>query len=202
LYIADCHALSDIATALGKAEIAKELRDRAEKYSRKLSTLWDDRFGLYLNRNLITGQFSYRLSPTLFYPLLAKVPNREQALTMMRKHFYSRDEFYGQYIMPSIARNDPAFTDNKYWRGRIWAPMNFLVYLGMRNYSFPEAKKDMVDKSTALLLKSWLGERHVYENYNATSGVGSDSGMSDPFYHWGALLGFIDIMDKGYMDKE
>ncbi|WP_425460037.1 MGH1-like glycoside hydrolase domain-containing protein [Exilibacterium tricleocarpae] len=34
--------------------------------------------------------------------------------------------------MPSIARNDPSFKDNTYWRGRIWAPMNFLGSVGLK----------------------------------------------------------------------
>ena len=101
--------------------------------------------------------------------------------------------------MPSIARNDQAFKDNHYWRGRIWAPLNFLVYLGIRNYDLPKAQSDMAERSKDLLLQSWLTEKHVYENYNAETGQGNDDSWSDSFYHWGALLGFIDIIDKGYM---
>jgi len=199
LYIQDCHSLAEISEVLGKKEIAKELTKRAENYSKKLETLWDDEFGLYLNKDLVTGEFSYRLSPTLFYPLLAKVPSQQQAERMMKEHFYNPEEFWGKYIMPSIARNDVAFKDNIYWRGRIWAPMNFLVYLGIRNYDLPDAQKDMAEISKYLLLKSWLGERHVYENYSAENGRGDDAGMSDKFYHWGALLGFIGIIDEGYV---
>lgn len=194
LYITDCRSLSEIAGVLGKTQLANELTERAKKYSRKLETLWNDQFGLYLNKDLATGKFSYRLSPTLFYPLLAKVPDQQQATRMIKEHFYNPDEFWGEYIMPSIARNDSAFKDNKYWRGRIWAPMNFLVYLGIRNYELPDAKRDIVEKSKTLLLKSWVGESNVYENYNAETGRGDDSGMSDAFYHWGALLGFIDLL--------
>jgi len=199
LYILDCRSLSEIAGVLGKTEIEQELTERAETYSKKLETLWNDEFGLYLNKDLVTGKFSYRLSPTLFYPLLAKVPNQEQAIRMMKEHFYNPEEFWGEFIMPSIARNDAAYKDNIYWRGRIWAPMNFLVYLGIRNYELPNAKKDMVEKSKNLLLRSWIGENHIYENYNAETGRGDDAGMSDKFYHWGALLGFIGIMDEGYV---
>jgi putative isomerase len=200
LYIIDCRSLSEIAAVLGKTEVEKELVQRAAKYSVMLETLWDAGSGLYLNRDLLTGEFSHRLSPTLFYPLLAKVPNQKQAERMMKEHFYDPREFWGEFIMPSVARNDPAFKDNKYWRGRIWAPMNFLVYLGLRNYDLPDARKDMVDKSGNLLLRSWLSERHVYENYNAETGRGDDAGSwSDEFYHWGALLGFISLMDKGYV---
>jgi len=199
LYILDCRSLSEIAAVLGKTEIERELTERAEKYSKKLETLWNDEFGLYLNKDLVTGKFSYRLSPTLFYPLLAKVPTQKQAERMIKEHFYNPEEFWGNYILPSIARNDPAYKDNIYWRGRIWAPMNLLVYLGIRNYKLPDAQKSLVEKSKNLLLQSWMEEHHVYENYNAETGQGDDAGMSDKFYHWGALLGFISIIDEGYV---
>ncbi|MBP7923014.1 MAG: hypothetical protein KA042_10890 [Saprospiraceae bacterium] len=200
LYIADCRSLSEIADILGKTDESKELTGRAEKYANKLQTLWDDQFGLYLNKDLVTGQFSYRLSPTLFYPLLAKVPDQDQASRMMKEHFYNADEFWGDYILPSIARNDKGYSDNHYWRGRIWAPLNFLVYLGMRNYDLPDAKKDLVEKSKNLLLKTWLEERHVCENYHADNGRGGEAETwSDAFYNWGALLGFIDLIEKGYV---
>lgn len=200
LYVADCHSLAEIAQILDKKEDAKELKERAEKYTKKLKTLWNEEFGLYLNKDLVTGQPSYRLSPTLFYPLLAKVATQQQAERMMKDHFYNPDEFWGDYIMPSIARNDKAYKDNHYWRGRIWAPLNFLVYLGMRNYQIPEAKKDMVEKSKNLLLKSWTAKNYVCENYHADNGWGGEpKTWSDGFYHWGALLGMIALVDKGYL---
>lgn len=200
LFIADCRSLSEIAAILGKTDDARELTERAEKYAKKLETLWDDQFGLYLNKDLVTGKFSYRLSPTLFYPLLAKVPDQNQASRMMKEHFYNTDEFWGEYIMPSVARNDIGYKDNHYWRGRIWAPLNFLVYLGIRNYDLAGAQKDMAEKSKNLLLKTWMSEGHVCENYHADTGRGGEADTwSDAFYHWGALLALIDLIEKGYV---
>ena len=195
MYIWDCHYLSKIAETLGKNDIKTELDNRADKYSKKLESLFDKDAGIFLNKNLATGKLSNRLSPTLFYTLLTGVPSLKQAERMIVEHFYNPNEFWGNWIMPSVSRNDSAFNDNNYWRGRIWAPMNFLVYCGLKNYNLPRACKDLVEKSEELILKSWLGEHHVYENYNSVTGEGDDVENSDKFYHWGALLAFMKLLE-------
>jgi hypothetical protein len=199
-YVMDCEALSKIASVLGKKSDIKELAERSAKYSKKLLTMWDEDQGIFLNRRLDTDEKSYRISPTNFYPMLAKVATQKQAEIMMQKQYFNPSKFYGEYVIPSISRDDPAFKDNSYWRGRIWAPMNFLVYLGMRNYDLPEARKDMVEKSMTLLMKSWEENGSVFENYNSVTGRGDDKVSADPFYHWGALLGFMSFIENGYMD--
>lgn len=65
---------------------------------------------------------------------------------MVDDHLLDPQEFYGDYRLPSISRDDPAFADNSYWRGRIWAPMNFLVYCGLKNYDLPDAAALVAEK--------------------------------------------------------
>lgn len=201
LYIADCDALAEIADALGKSTEAKELRERAARYRARLATLWDEKTGIFLNKDLHTGQFNTRLSPTNFYPLLAKAATPEQAKTMIERHLMNPSEFWGQWILPSIERNDPAFKDQNYWRGRIWGPMNYLVYSGLENYQDAAVRSAFVHKSYELFLKEWREEGHVHENYNAILGTGDDVENSDRFYHWGALLGYIEYLEKAGESK-
>ena len=132
MYIADCDALEEIAETLSKPAEAKELNERGARYRAKLATLWDERSGIFLNKDLHTGQFSTRLSPTNFYPMLAHAATADQAKVMIEKHLLNPNEFWGEWVIPSIAREDPAFGDQNYWRGRIWGPMNYLFYLGLR----------------------------------------------------------------------
>ena len=33
---------------------------------------------------------------------------------MIREHYFNPKEFYGEYVIPSIVRNDPAFEDNEF----------------------------------------------------------------------------------------
>lgn len=196
MYVADCEALAKIADALDKTTEARELRDRSSRYRQKLQTLWNADAGIFLNKDLHTGKFSVRLSPTNFYPMLAHAATREQAQEMVDRHLLNTDEFWGKWVIPSIARNDPAFKDQNYWRGRIWGPMNYLVYLGFENYELPKVRDEFADKSYALFLREWKEHGHVHENYNAILGTGDDVGSSDRFYHWGALLGFIKYLEE------
>ena len=199
MYIADCDALAEIAKVLGKTAEAAELENRAAKYRASLSTLWDSNTGIFLNKDLHTGKFSHRLSPTNFYPMLAKAATPEQALRMVNEHLLNPQEFWGQWVIPSIARDDPAFKDQNYWRGRIWGPMNYLVYLGLRNYQEPkidQVRHELSQKSLDLFLKDWRANGHVHENYNGATGSGDDVTNSDRFYHWGALLGLIDLYEQ------
>ena len=200
-YVMDCNALADIATILGKKEDAKELKARSAEYGKKLSGMWNEKDGIYLNQRTDIQQISHRLSPTNFYPMLAKVATTKQSDRMMKEHYFNPNEFFGEYVMPSIARNDPGFPDNDYWRGRIWAPMNFLVYLGMLNYKVDDARTDLVKRSRSLLMKSWMDGNRVFENYNSVTGVGDDVKSADWFYHWGALLGFMSFIETGYVER-
>jgi putative isomerase len=195
-YITDCRELAELARRIGRNEVVGELNGRADKYAAKLKTLWCEKTGLFLNKRLDTGEFQTRLSPTHFYPLLAKVATPSQAQRMIDEHFFNPQEFWGEWILPSISRNDELYPDQDYWRGRIWAPMNFLVYLGLCNYDLPQARQALVAKSEALLLKEWREKGHVHENYCADTGAGCGKESSDAFYHWGGLLGLISVMEQ------
>jgi neutral trehalase len=200
LYIRDCEELAEIAGVLDRPAEANVLRKRAQEFRQALAGLWDESKGIFLNRRWDTDQASPRLSPTHFYPLLGRAASQDQAERMSKDHFYNPDRFWGKWVLPSITRDDPAFHDQNYWRGRIWAPMNFLVYLGLRHYNLPEARRDLAERSKALLLKEWLAHGWVCENYCPNTGRGGDQPNSDRFYHWGGLLGMIALLEAGYLE--
>ena len=202
LYVMDCDYLAKIAEEIGRSADAQELRARGDGYRSRMSVLWDEKDGFYYNRFTRDGKFNKRTSPTNFYPFLAKAPNAKQAKRMMKEHLLNKKEFWGEYVIPSTPRNDGAFADNEYWRGRIWGPLNFLVYMGLRNYDFPQVRKEFAEKSKRLFLQSWLKDGYVFENYNATTGQGDDTLRSDKYYHWGALLGYISLVENGLVDLD
>ena len=166
-------------------------------------------------------ELSPRLSPTAFYPLLAGVPSAAQASAMVERHLTNASEFCVSaacdFAMPSISRADDHFRDNNYWRGRTWGPLNYLVHSALSESAYTQpvegaagggaALATLVNATRARLCRQglnvlqpqWRAWRHVGENYNSTNAQICDVGNANPYYHWGALLGFTALVETyGY----
>ena len=195
LYAMDAEALSEIADELGRTRDARELRSEYEAMKERINkALWSEEDGIYLCRRW-DGGFIKRLSPINFFPMIAGVASRERAERMVREHLLNEEEFWGDYTAPTIARNDPAFDDNNYWRGRIWPPFNFLLYEGLRRYDFHDVSNEFAMKSLNAFLKNWRAYNQVCENYNSVNGDGTDVSNSDPLYVRGGLMGYVGIQE-------
>ena len=201
LYVADCHYLALIAEQLGDSASAKILKERKQKHIQNMQKLFDKTEEVFKNKRWDTGEFQQVISPTVFYPFIAGLYTQQQAEKVIEKYFFNPDYFWGEWIMPSTAKNHPAFKEQNYWRGRVWSALNFYTYLGFKNYNLPEATKALVEKSALLLEKNWDEKNHIYENYNALTGTSGDkSSNSDPFYNWGVLLGTPKLIENGYIN--
>ena len=204
-YAMDCESLSAIAGCLGEADDAAEYRREYDRIRQLINDqLWDEQHGIYCNRHW-NGGLSKRWATTSFFPLIAGVAPRERAERMIHEHLLNPDEFWGDWVIPSISRNDPAYPDNDYWRGRIWGPFNYLTAEGLRRYRFDSAAAELARKSVELFMTNWRADGGVYENYNADTGAGADVWNAARLYHWGGLLTciaieeLIDVEPLGYL---
>ena len=200
LYIADCLALAELAVVLGRDAEAAELTNRARQFSEALDGLWVEDRGYYLNFRTDLGRPSERRSPTLFYPLLAGVPAAPRAERMIREHLLNPEEFWGDYILPSTTRDDPSFPRQRYWKGAIWPPLNFLTYLGLRRAGAHDVASELSRRSLSMFLAEWRRKGYVSENYSSITGAGDDERLSsDPFHSWGGLFGIMAFVETGYL---
>ncbi len=197
MYVMDCRILAKIANELGKSSDRDELLLRASAFERQLTTLWSDTAGVYKNKRTDNATLSDRISPTNLYPMLGWVPTEAQAEKTVQNFLLNSNKLGGTWMLPSITRDDAAFNDQNYWRGRIWGPMNWLVYSGMWNYNMPAARAALASNSLKLLLQEWRSRHYVCENYSGIDGKWDGPGNHDRFYTWGALLTIIGLIDKG-----
>ncbi|MGZ2487312.1 putative isomerase [Rhizobium pisi] len=183
----DAEMLSKMATVLGKHDDAREFAALAKRHRTLISeTLWDESRGIFANRQR-RGGFVRSLSPTSFYPLLCGAATPAQAARLL-EHLSDETTFGGDFVLPNATRDDPAFADNVYWRGRIWPNVNYMVWLGLRRYGFRGEASKLASQSYDLFMKNWREDRVAAENYNAVTGEAMDQGDTDPFYIWAAML--------------
>ncbi|MGO7522697.1 MGH1-like glycoside hydrolase domain-containing protein, partial [Rhizobium brockwellii] len=71
------------------------------------------------------------LSRTSFYALLCGAATPAKAERLL-EHLSDETSFGGDFVLPNARRDDRAFADYVYWRGRIWANVYYMVWLGLR----------------------------------------------------------------------
>ncbi|NQZ79269.1 MAG: hypothetical protein HRT61_24585 [Ekhidna sp.] len=200
MYIGDCKALLNMARALNKKDDIKKYQKRIKAFQKNISTLWNDQNFLYQNYDLVKEAFNERISPTSFYPLIGRTATEKEAQQMVRKHLLNEDEFWGEWALSSISKGDPLYEKQKYWKGAIWAPMNFLVYYGMKDYeSLAAERKALVKKSLDLFDRNWEAFGFVCENYSPIDGSCTQEKLkSSSWYTWGGMMAIMALMEEGY----
>jgi len=190
LFALDCECLAEIAAALGLGEDEHFFRSRSREVKRLVNgLLWDESSGMYRDR-FWDGRLSPRLAASNFYPLLAGIPDDERAARML-KNLLDPALFWGEFVIPTTSRDDPAFADQQYWRGTIWPPTNYLVGQGLRRYGFYQAAAELAQKSMGLFLATWNTYQLCRENYDSRSGEGG----GQRYQSWGPLFALSGIED-------
>lgn len=194
LYALDAWCMSQIAGILNKHDDYESYLDEYGKMKELINTrLWNQREGFYFDRYW-DGRFSTHKAASNFYPLLARIPDEQQARLMINKHLLNPKEFLGEYVIPSISRDDPAYKDQQYWRGTIWPPTNYLVYQGLKAYGFDAVASEFAKKSSALFMQSWRNFQLCPENFNSRTGEAG----GERYQSWGPLFALIALEE--YID--
>jgi hypothetical protein len=195
LYALDAWCLAEIARVLGRPVDVERYREQYERMRTLVNArLWNEREGFYFDRYW-DGRFSIHKSASSFFPLLAGIPDEARAQSML-KHLLDPREFWGDQVIPSISRDDPAFKPDsqQYWRGMIWPPTNYLVYQGLKAYGFDAIASEFARKSAEMFLRSWTNFGLAPENFDSLTGEAG----GQRYQSGGPLAGLIAIEE--YLD--
>ncbi|MYL05500.1 MAG: hypothetical protein F4012_01325 [Gemmatimonadales bacterium] len=188
----DLECLSRIARIFGDPAEAARLDDERRPIAAAMNRVpGSDAVGLYLDE--LPGGHSTRVAASNFLPLIAGVPSARQARRMVD---VLRDpaRFRGEWVLPTISRDDPAFDDQQYWRGSIWPPMNYLVLQGLRRYGYDEFASELAWKGALMFLADRRRTGFCRENFDARSGRGRGRRFQSwgPLFALGAIEEFVD----------
>ncbi len=169
LYALDAYCLAQMADFLDLPEDYSSYLQEYEEMKELINRLlWNEREGFFFDRHW-NGRFSPRKAASNFYPLLARIPDEKRALQMMRR-LLNPKEFWGDYVVPTISRDDPLFKEQHYWRGAICPPTNYLVYQGLKAFGFDAVATEFASKSSDLFLRSWKNFQLCPENFDSRTG--------------------------------
>lgn len=194
LWSLDALYLAKIAAALGDQAAARQHMEAHRSMNQRINDrLWNEELGIYCSRDwkdAPDGQPSFlaRITPMNFYPLACGAATGERAERLLA-YLYRDDKFWGEWMLPTLPFDDPAWRTQHYWRGHVWPPPNYIVWEGVRQFADSAHRAEFARRSVKLFMKGWNEARICSENYRSDTGAPA----SHPHYTWGALLPLIGI---------
>ncbi len=191
LHAVDALCLARMAEVLERGEDRERLETRARRVGELIEQrLWNDEVGLWLSRGW-NQEWNQRASPICFYPFFLATSEKPHVRRAIEEHLRNPRRFGGQYVMPVSPRDDPAYPEQYYVRGRIWPAQMLLVHWGLREQGEEEAAAELARGAIETMKREWLEEGHLHENYHAETADGDDTWESDPLYSFGVMLPMI-----------
>jgi len=195
LYALDAFCLAEIASVLARPVDIERYRGQYERMKALVNArLWNEKEGLYYDRYW-DGRFSPHKPASAFLPLVARIPDAARAQRML-KRLLDPKQFWGDFVMPSISRDDPSFRpeSQQSWRGAVRPATSYLVYQGLKAYGFDAVASEFARKNAEMFLTSWLSFGLAPESYDSLTGEAG----GDRFQSAGPLAGLIAIEE--YLD--
>jgi putative isomerase len=177
-------SLALMAEELGMNDEGAMWRRRAAAIVRRMiADFWDEEAGLF--RALHDEQPIPAITPFGLYPLwTGQLPGaiRDRLIA----HLANPDEFWGEYVIPTVARNDPHFDPQAMWRGPVWANINYFFVEALRQVG----ARDLADALRAKTLELVMGQPGIHEYYNSETGEPPPAAANT--FGWTAAV-FIDL---------
>ena len=122
--------LGALATTFGSDRVAAELRDMRQRLCAGLARQWRPALGRFVSHDLLAERDIETPTHAGFVPLLAlDLDGPARAALAAEMSRWLAEVRLG---LPTVPRSSPHFEAQRYWRGPVWAIMNWLLILGLR----------------------------------------------------------------------
>lgn len=177
-------SLAMIAEALGMAAEGAMWRRRAAAIvQRMIQAFWDKEAGMFWA--LHDGHHIRVRTPFSLFPLwTGQLPDSIQKRLIA--HLNNPDEFWGDHVLPTVARSDPAYDPDTMWRGPVWVNINYFFIEALRQIREYDLARELRRKTLDLI----INHAGIYEYYNSQTGKPPQNAAET--FGWTAAV-FIDL---------
>ena len=121
--------------------------------------------------------------------MYAQIAPKKYADRMVKEHLLNPEEFWSDYGLRTMAKNEPAYntiemSNPSNWQGPIWIVSTYIIFKGLLNYGYVEEAKKVSENLLGTLCKDIRKNGALHEYYNPETG---DSNISLGFMNWNAL---------------
>lgn len=178
--------LKKFAEILGEPFDLPDYRDKVADY------FFDKKDGFFYDRRLDAPRSFVREAGCEGYiPFWAKIASKQQ-FAKARKLLDNKKKFSTYIPFPTIAADNPKYSDNGYWRGPIWLDQTYYGIKGYRNYG--ESKKaDAYTDQVFRNIQGLIGGKPIYENYDTHTG----KPLQSSHFSWSAACLLMLYNDYG-----
>ncbi len=155
-----------LAEVLGRDREAGELRAMVGTAERGIAWLWDEAKQSWCSRDLLTRRSSGFVTSASFLSFYAGLADPEKDKAMLTH--LERIGAAVQFLMPSLDPHDPGFQMIRYWRGPVWAVVNYMIGTGLEEAGH-ERWAQRVRGDTRTLIE----RNGFYEAFSPIAGTGS-----------------------------
>jgi hypothetical protein len=167
-----------LAGRFGSAADKAAIEARIARKHAALATLWHEPLGSYVSRDLVADAPIAVRTSAGFLPLYAGLHEHAPALAA-RIEGWRRA---GVALVPSTDPAEPAFESQRYWRGPVWAVVNWMIAEGLREAGQAEAAA-LVEADTRRL----IGDAGFSEYFDPTNG----DGIGGQTFSWTAAIDLL-----------
>jgi glycogen debranching enzyme len=155
-----------LAQMLGRTDEAEELQALVDRAERGISWLWDEDRHAWCSRDLLTGKSSGFVTSASFLNFYAGLHNPARDAAMLGH--IERIGAAVAYLMPSLDPEDPGFQMIRYWRGPVWAVVNYMIGTGLAEAGHAQWAERVRGDTLGLIERNGF-----YEAFSPIDGTGS-----------------------------
>jgi hypothetical protein len=170
--------LLDLAGRFGSAAERAAITQRIAAKETALAGLWHEPLSAYLSRDLVSGEPIPVRTSAGFLPLFAGLHGKASFLAERLQAWRAR----GIALVPSTDPDDPRFEPQRYWRGPVWAVVNWMTAEGLAVAGEPETAALVLAETRRL-----IGEAGFSEYFDSTSGAG----IGGDTFSWTAAIDLL-----------
>jgi putative isomerase len=158
-------SLAMIAELLGMHNESEMWRKRAAAIvKRMIKDFWDEEAGLFWT--LYDEKPVRVVTPFSLFPLwTGQLP--ADIRTRLLAHLTNPKEFWGEYVIPTVARNDPHYEPDTMWRGPVWANINYFFVEALEQVREEKLAATLCRKTLELIMQNDM----IAEYYNSKTGA-------------------------------